>query len=593
MSPPDASQPEPSEGPAPLYDLRHSCAHLMASAVGNLVPGAKYAVGPPIDHGFYYDFDLPRALTDDDLEAIEAEMRRIAAEDAPFKCEEMDRAAARERLEESDQTYKVEILDDIPEDETITFWGHGDWADLCEGPHVERAGLIEHFKIQRLAGAYWRGDEHNQMLQRVYGTAFWSAEDLDAHLEWLEEVSRRDHRTVSKQLELFSTHKETGAGLVFWHPALGAVRAELETWLGAELHRRGYERVYTPHISSEELFEQSGHLENYADSMFAPLDIDGNAYRVKPMNCPGHILIYKSALRSYRELPIRFGELGTVYRYERSGVLHGMLRVRGFTQDDAHIFCMPDQLETEVADCIEFARSLLGLFDYGFQAVLATRPEEKAMGEPAVWDHAQAALEAAASSVGLEMELDEGGGAFYGPKIDFQLTDALGRQWQGPTIQVDFNLPERFDMEYTSADNERVRPVMVHRAMFGSMERFVGGLIEHTGGRFPFWLAPRQVVIMPIKDEQIEFCDALRETLHQDGFRVSLDDDGPLRRRIKAAQEDQAAVMVIVGGREADAGEVSVRLREGGDLGTTSVDEFVGSCQAWRDSRTLQIEGWA
>jgi threonyl-tRNA synthetase len=417
----------------------------MASAVQRLHPGVSFGFGPSIEHGFYYDFELPEKLEESDLAAIEKEMRRIAKQTPKIECEEVTREVARSRLSAAKQSYKVEAVDLIPEGEAITFYRHGDWADLCEGPHVDRLDRNFHFKLLSLAGAYWRGDEKRPMLQRIYGTAFWTKEELDAHLAWLLEVKARDHRKLGSELDLFSTHQEAGAGFVFWHPNLGSVRRAIEEFWWEAHQRRGYDPVYSPHVLREQVFSTSGHLQNYADMMYSEMLIDETPYRVKPMNCPGHIIMYETRNRSYRDLPLRWAELGTVYRYEKSGVLHGMLRVRGFTQDDAHIFCTPEQLEEEIAGVVELIRLMLSTFGFEYTAYLATRPE-KAIGAPEIWEKATAALKRAAERENLPLVLDEGGGAFYGPKIDFKVRDALGREWQNSTVQCDFNLPELFDL---------------------------------------------------------------------------------------------------------------------------------------------------
>ncbi|MCI0589937.1 MAG: threonine--tRNA ligase [Planctomycetes bacterium] len=579
---------KPAEGPFPLETLRHSMAHLMASAVGHLFPGTKYAIGPPIEDGFYYDFELPRPLTEEDLPKIEEEMRRIAKEGGKFVCTEASKEQARARLK--GQPYKLEIVEEIPAGAPITFYSHGSWTDLCEGPHVDDASRLVHFKLLSVAGAYWRGDEKKPQLQRIYGTAWWSKEDLDAHLARLAEIEKRDHRRLGRELDLFTTHLEAGPGLVFWHPNLAIVRRSIEEWWGGELARHGYLPVYTPHIASEELFKRSGHLENYADLMYAPMAIDERPYRVKPMNCPGHILVYASRGRSYRELPLRLSEMGTVYRYERSGVLHGMLRVRGFTQDDSHIFCTPGQLEGEIAGVLELVDLVMKTFGYSFTAFLATRPKEKSIGAPESWEHAIAALRAGACRTGLPLEMDEGGGAFYGPKIDFKLRDALGREWQGSTVQVDFNLPERFDLEYTAAEGGRKRPVMVHRAIFGSLERFVGGLVEHFGGRFPFWCAPVQVGLLPITDAQVPYAGEIASRMLGDLFRVkSFDGAGNLNKRIREAQLEKIPYMAVIGKREVEAKSVSLRLRTGEDRGAVPLEAFLALCREKRASRSLDL----
>ncbi|MDP6538481.1 MAG: threonine--tRNA ligase [Planctomycetota bacterium] len=574
--------------PYPLSTLRHSVAHLMASAVGELFPGVKYGFGPSIDHGFYYDFELVEPLTDADLKRIEKRMRKIARRAPELVCSEADRGAARERL--AGQDFKLEALELIPEDEPITFYGHGEWEDLCEGPHIDRLDRAFAFKLLNIAGAYWRGDEKNPMLQRVYGTAFWSEAELDEHLVWLEEVRQRDHRRLGAEMDLFSTHAQAGSGFVFWHPALGAVRRAVEDFWW-ELHTRaGYEALYTPHVSREDLFAVSGHLENYDEMIYAPMEIDEQPYRVKPMNCPGHILVYQSRGRSYREFPLRWAELGTVYRYERSGTLHGMLRVRGFTQDDSHIFCTADQLTDELAGVLELVRQILGGFGFAFTAYLATRPDEKTIGSDEIWAKASDALCAAAEKVDMPLEIDEGGGTFYGPKIDFKMRDALGREWQTSTVQCDFNLPERFDLTYTDSDGERKRPIMVHRAILGSFERFMGVLIEHFGGRFPFWCAPTQVALIPIREEHAECCGALSERLRGELFRVdAMLSAGHMNKKIKEAQQRQVPFMLIVGDREVEEGTVTVRRRGTREQETLAAEDFLALVRELRSTRSLDL----
>jgi len=576
--------------PFPLSTLRHSVSHLMASAVAKLYPGVQFGFGPAIEHGFYYDFDLAEPLTDADLRKIEKEMAKIAKRSPEMKCVEVSREEARDRLLKAGQTYKVEAVDLIPEGEKITFYRHGDWEDLCEGPHVDRLDRNFHFKLQNVAGAYWRGDEKRPMLQRIYGTAFWSEEALAGHLQWLEDVKERDHRKLGQDLDLFSTHGEVGGGFIFWHPNLAALRRAIEQFWWDEHTRAGYHAVYTPHVARETLFEVSGHLQNYADMMYAPMEIEEQPYRVKPMNCPGHILIYKSRGRSYRELPLRWAELGTVYRYERSGVLHGMLRVRGFTQDDAHIFCTPEQLASEIAGVCALVHKFLSTFGFEYTAYLATRPKEKSIGEPAVWEMATAALQEAAAKVKLPLELDEGGGAFYGPKIDFKVRDALGREWQNSTIQCDFNLPERFDLHFTDADGKMKRPIMVHRAILGSMERFVGTLIEHFGGRFPFWCAPVQVALIPIREEHAEYCRGLETKLQAELFRVqAMLDPGHMKNKIKQSEHDKIPFMLIAGEREAAEGTVTLRRRGTREQETVPFDAFLELVRRLRDERSLAL----
>ncbi len=582
--------PAPVEEPFPLATLRHSVSHLMASAVESLFPGVQFGFGPAIDHGFYYDFLLPSPLEEKDLTRIENEMRRIAQHAGSMKCTEYSREEAQRRLERRGQAFKVEAVADIPEGEKITFYSHGDWEDLCEGPHVDRLDRPFHFKLLNVAGAYWRGDEARPMLQRIYGTAFWTEEDLERHLHWLEEVKERDHRRLGAELDLFSLHAEAGPGFVFWHPKLGAVRRAMEAFWWEEHEKRGYEAVYTPHVCREELFSVSGHLANYAEMMYAPMDLDGQPYRVKPMNCPGHILIYKDRGRSYRELPLRMAELGGVYRFERSGVVHGMMRVRGFTLDDAHIFCRPDQLAQEIAGVIDLVCHMVSTFGFRFTAYLATRPQEKAIGSDEIWATATRALEDGARRAGIELELDQGGGAFYGPKIDFRLEDALGREWQVSTVQCDFNLPERFDLHYTDADGAQKRPIMVHRAIYGSLERFTGVLIEHYGGAFPFWLAPTQVALVPIREEHAEYCRGLAAELRGARLRAQcLDQAGHMNKKIKQASHDKVPFLLIAGDREAAARTVTVRQRAKEEQATVPFGEFLERAKQLDSARALEL----
>ena len=581
------------EAPFPLSTLRHSVAHLMASAVAKLYPGVKFGFGPSIEHGFYYDFEFPPEvgqLEKKDLKRIEKEMRKIAKKTPELELASMTRDEAKAKLAAEGQTFKVEAVDLIPEDEEITFWSHGDWGDLCEGPHVDRLDRPFVFKLQSVAGAYWRGDEHNAMLQRIYGTAFWTQEELDEHLAWLEEVKLRDHRRIGTEMDLFSTHANAGAGFVFWHPNLAQVRLEIERFWWDEHQRRGYAPLYTPHVSREELFCVSGHVDNYGDMMYAPMEIDEQPYRVKPMNCPGHILVYQNRGRSYRELPLRWAELGTVYRYERSGVLHGMLRVRGFTQDDAHVFCTPDQLEDELVGVLDLISFMLETFGFEYTAYLATRPEDKSIGEDEIWEKSQEALEGAAKRLNLPLEPDPGGGAFYGPKIDFKVRDAIGREWQNSTVQCDFNLPERFDLSYTGEDGKAHRPIMLHRAVLGSLERFVGGLIEHYGGRFPLWLAPVQVAMIPIREEHAGYCRGLADRLRAEGFRVDQKDaHSHMNKRIKEAQKLQVPYMLIAGEREAEDGTVALRRRGTREQDVVPFDDFLALVREQRASRALDV----
>lgn len=563
-----------------LTTRRHSAAHVMAAAVMNLFDDVKLDIGPATEEGFYYDFDLPHRLTPEDLECIEKEMRRIAGERLPFVCEELSRDAAKALFSGLNQTYKLERLDDIPEGEAVTIYRCGDFVDLCRGPHMEHTGQIGTVKLLTIAGSYYRGNEHNPMLQRIYGTAFANRKELNAYLKRIEEAQKRDHRRLGRELDLFSVSEEVGPGLILWHPRGARIRNVIETFWRETHYKNGYEMLYTPHIGCGELWHTSGHLDCYRDAMYAPLTIDEREYYVKPMNCPFHIEIYRSASRSYRELPLRWCELGTVYRYEKSGVLHGMMRVRGFTQDDAHIFCTPEQIEDEIAETLRF--SLYMWKSFGFteiKAYLATRPE-KAVGEDARWEQATASLQKAVSRLDLPCETDEGGGAFYGPKIDLKIRDAIGREWQTTTIQFDFNLPERFDLSYIGEDGRKHRPYMVHRALLGSLERFFGILVEHYAGAFPLWLAPEQARVMPITDAQLPFARDLIARLRQEGIRVS----GDLRNekvgaKIRNARNDRIPYMLVVGAKEVDEGTVAVRTRQDGQLGALAIDELLTRMQ--------------
>ena len=572
-----------------LLRQRHSAAHVLAEAVLELFPGAKYAIGPPIEHGFYYDFDLPRPLTPDDLELLEQRMRASVAADLPIEGEWIAKDEARRIF--ADQPYKLELIDEI-EEETVGHFRHGDFEDLCRGGHTETTGQIGAFKLTHVAGAYWRGDEHRPMLQRVYGALFPTQQELDAHLAAVEEAERRDHRRLGRELDLFSTHEEFGPGLIYWHPKGSRVRLEIENLWRDEHLAAGYELVYTPHIGRSTLWETSGHLDFFAESMYSPMDIDGNDYYLKPMNCPFHILIYKDTRRSYRELPMRLAELGTVYRYERSGTLHGMLRVRGFTQDDAHIICTPDQVEDEIVGVVELFLRVLRTFGLDdVRARLSTRPAEKYVGRIKDWDLAEQSLRAALERTGLRYDVDEGEGAFYGPKIDLDLVDALGRAWQCSTVQFDFNLPERFQMGYIAEDGAEHRPFMVHRALYGSIERFVGILIEHYAGALPLWLAPLQAVVIPIADRHIEYAHEVRTALAARRVRAGVDDGSDrMGAKIRKAQLQKVPYMLVVGDREAGARQVSLRHRALGDLGATPLDELVERIARERDERALDPE---
>ncbi len=541
--------------------LRHSAAHVLATAVRELIPSAGIGFGPAIEDGFYYDFEVPEPFTPEDIEAIEKKMGEVVASDLSFERRPVTKDEARDLF--SDDALKLERLEEFTEDEEITVYQDGPFLDLCRGPHVPSTGRLKYFKLLSAAGAYWRGDENRQMLQRIYGTAFFDKKDLKKHLVRLEEAKKRDHRRIGKQMDLFSTDQRVGQGFILWHPKGAVIRNEVEKYEQELILKHGYVLVYTPHIMSERLFEISGHLENFADDMFGAIDVEGARFRPKPMNCPGHIAIYQSQQRSYRDLPIRMAEFGTVYRYERSGVLHGMLRVRGFTQDDAHIFCTQDQVPEEIERLLDLVHEMLTTFGYPYTIDLATRPE-KALGSPEEWEKATSVLAEVLESRGAEYHIDEGGGAFYGPKLDFKLIDAIGRKWQGPTVQLDFNLPDRFDMEYVGEDNEPHRPVMLHRVLVGSMERFVGGLIEHYYGEFPLWLAPEQVRVLPISEQWVESAQELVEDLQEAGLRAEIYERETLGYRIRDAELQRIPYMAVIGEREAEAGTVAVRKRRAG-----------------------------
>jgi threonyl-tRNA synthetase len=549
-----------------LYRLRHSAAHVLATAVTELFPDVKIAGGPPIEGGFYYDFARAQPFTPEDLERIEARMREIVAADQPLEFSETTREEAERRFQAAGEKYKLYFLSQIPPTAKVTYYRNGPFLDLCRGPHLKTTGQVKAFKLTHVAGAYWLGNERNEMLQRIYGTAFASQEELEAHLRLIEESLKRDHRRLGKELDLFSIHEEVGPGLIHWHPKGGMLRHLIETFLKDENLKSGYQLVYTPHIASERLYAISGHLEKYTEFMYAPMDIDGHPYRVKPMNCPNHIMIYKSRKRSYRELPLRLAELGTVYRYERSGVLHGMDRVRGFTVDDAHLFCTRDQVAVEVEGMIELMNVLLDAFGFTYTAYLATRPE-KSLGTEEDWNTSTAALKTALERRGIEYQLDPGGGAFYGPKIDVKLKDALGRGWQCGTIQVDMNLPKRFELSYTGPDGQDHEVVMLHRALLGSLERFVGIYIEHTGGEFPVWVAPVQAVVIPANPKAYDYAADTVRLLKEGGVRAEGDlRDEKLAAKIRDAELQKVPYMVVVGPREAEAGTVAPRRKGEGQL---------------------------
>ena len=572
--------------PDALALLRHSAAHVLATAVRELRPGAGIGFGPAIDDGFYYDFDVEKPFTPEDLETFEAKMAEVVDADYAFERRVVTVEEARELF--ADDPLKLERLEEFSEDEVITVYRDGPFLDLCRGPHVPSTGRLKHFKLLSGAGAYWRGDESRQMLQRIYGTAFFKKSDLSDHLERLEEAKKRDHRVLGRELDLFSTDARVGPGLILWHPKGSVIRTEIETFERELVLRHGYDLVYTPHIMSERLFEISGHLENFKEGMFGAIEVEGNAYRPKPMNCPGHIAIYEADQRSYRDLPIRMAEFGTVYRYERSGVLHGMLRVRGFTQDDAHIFCTPEQVTGEIERLLDLVDEMLSAFGYPYTITLATKPEEKALGTDEEWESAVKALADTLEARGVPFEYDIGGGAFYGPKLDFKLIDAIGREWQGPTVQLDFNLPERFELEYVGEDNERHRPVMLHRVLVGSMERFVGGLIEHYAGAFPLWLAPEQVRVLPISEQWVDSADEFADQLDAAGIRGKVVSGETLSYRIRDAEVHKVPYMAVIGEREAEAGTVAVRKRGAGKKQDV-IDraQFIAQLVGEVESRTL------
>ena len=557
--------------------LRHTAAHVMAQAVQELWPGTKVTIGPAIDNGFYYDFDKKEPFSDEDLRKIEKAMNRIVQKNLAVTQVFMPRDEAKKFFAAANETYKVELIEGIADPEVSIYKTGDGFADLCKGPHVASTGLIKAFKLLSVAGAYWRGDEKKPMLQRIYGTAFFTQKELDEYLKMLEEASRRDHRKIATQLDLFHIYHETaGAGLIFYHPNGAMLRKIIEDYTRAQHLKRGYQLVMTPHILKGKLWEVSGHADHYRENMYY-FKVDGEDYAVKPMNCPGHILIYKSQTRSYRDLPIRYFELGTVYRQEKAGVLHGLLRVRGFTQDDAHIFLRPEQIKNEVMDVIDFVFDTMN--DFGFHDLhieLSTRPE-KFMGSVANWDKATASLKDALDTKGLKYDINEGDGAFYGPKIDIKLKDAIGRQWQCGTIQCDFFLPERFELSYVDETGAQAPLVMLHRAILGSLERFIGTLIEHYAGNFPLWLAPNQVTIIPIKNEHQSFAMQIKTALQQADIRVIIDDrNESLSKRIREASVKKIPYQIIIGDKEAQSSQVTVRLQNGSDLGIMSLDALLG-----------------
>jgi threonyl-tRNA synthetase len=572
-----------SEKDLDLHRMRHSAAHVMAAAVCRLYDDVQLDIGPATDDGFYYDFDLPHRLTPEDFPRIEEAMRSLIEEDLPFIRREVTRAEARDLLQ--GQPYKLERLDEIPDGEPVSFYSCGEFSDLCRGPHLERTGQIKAFRLLSVAGSYYRGKETNPMLQRLYGTANVNDKQIRVYLKQLEEARERDHRKLGRELDLFSIQDEVGPGLIHWHPKGARVRCLIEEFWRREHFRAGYDMLVSPHIGQSRLWETSGHLGFYRESMYAPMEIDDREYFIKPMNCPFHIQMYKDRRRSYRELPLRWAELGTVYRYEKAGVLHGLLRVRGFTQDDAHIFCAPSQIDDEIRDVIAFARSMWRSFGFpDIRAYLSTRPE-KAVGEEARWIRATESLEAALRASDIPYEEDAGGGAFYGPKIDLKVLDAIGREWQMSTIQFDFNLPERFDLTYIGEDGEPHRPFMVHRALLGSIERFFGILVEHCAGAFPAWLAPEQVRVLPLTEHQLAYGLEVRDALRSADVRATCDERSEkIGAKIRHAQIEKVPYMLIVGPKELDARRVAVRGRTVGDLGNTDLETFMNGLRREVDS---------
>ena len=573
---------------------RHSSAHIMAQAVKDIFPSANMTIGPAIDEGFYYDFAFERPFTPEDLEKIEARAHEIMQADLPIKRLEMSKEEAVQFFENKEEAFKVEIIKQI-KDDRVSLYQQGDFVDLCRGPHVASTGQVNALKLLTSAGAYWRSDERNPMLQRIYGTSFPSQIELADHIAKLEEIKRRDHRQLGKELDLFSIQEETGPGLILWHPKGALVRLLIENFWRDQHMKHGYELVYSPHIARLDLWKTSGHVDYYRDNMFAPMTVEAKEYQLKPMNCPFHIMVYTTHLRSYRELPIRYGELGTVYRYERSGVLHGLMRARGFTQDDAHIFCHPDQLEAEVRRVLDFTVFMLRRFGFTeCELYVSTRPE-KAVGSREKWEHATSALEAALTGGGFSYQIDPGEGVFYGPKIDLKIRDALGRAWQCSTIQIDFNNPERFGLTFVGEDGKTHQPIMIHRALVGSIERFFGILIEHFAGAFPTWLAPVQVKILPITDTQAAYAAQVRNQLQAAGFRVEVDGrNEKVGLKVREAEKGKIPYMLVVGKRESEINHVSVRKRSAGDLGPMNIHEFIdliGSDMPSEELTTSSIQG--
>ena len=583
--------PKTSESPQ-LLKIRHSMSHVMAMAVQQLFPNARVTIGPWTETGFYYDFDNPDPFTEADLKAIKKAMIKIINQKLPLERVEVSRSEAETRIKAQNEPYKLEILEGLQEPITLYTLGEK-WWDLCAGPHVEHTGQLnaKAFELESVAGAYWRGDENRQQLQRIYGTAFETPEQLSEHKRRIEEAKRRDHRRIGTDLGLFSIEDEAGAGLVFWHPRGARMRLLIEDFWREAHFAGGYELLYTPHVADIDLWKTSGHLDFYSESMFGPMTVDEREYQLKPMNCPFHVLTYASTLRSYKELPIRWAELGTVYRYERPGVMHGLMRVRGFTQDDAHVFCLPEQISDEILKILDLTETILSAFDFrNYEINLSTRPE-KSIGDDAVWDLATKGLTEALQRKGWDYKIDEGGGAFYGPKIDLKIEDAIGRMWQCSTIQLDFNLPERFGLEYVAADGSRQRPIMIHRAIFGSLERFFGIMTENYAGDFPFWLAPEQIRLLPVTDEVMGYAETIQSELSAAGIRSRIDRSGErLGKLIRSGEQQKIPVLAVIGAQEAEQGTLSLRSRRQGDLGSVARSQVLQAATAANAARAAGLE---
>jgi len=579
------------DNPTELETIRHSCAHLMAQAVQELFPGTQVTIGPVIEDGFFYDFSRKEAFVPEDLEKIEKRMKELVAADTPIVRSEISREEAIKKFSDMGETFKIEIIESIDSNEPITLYSQGNWADLCGGPHVESTKKVKAFKLLHTSSAYWRGDERNPVLQRIYGTAWNTEKELRLYLKRLEEAKKRDHRKLGKELDLFSVSDDIGPGLILWHPKGARIRHLMEEFWKKEHFKHGYEMVISPHAAKIDLWNTSGHTEFYKDNMFSNMDIEGREYVMKPMNCPFHIQIYKTKLRSYRDLPVRFGELGTVYRYERSGVLHGLLRVRGFTQDDAHLFCRPSQIEqeiTKVLDLIVFILQSFGFHEY--KIYLSTRPE-KYVGSDEGWESATKALETALNNKSLDFEVDPGEGVFYGPKIDIKIKDSLNRYWQVSTVQVDFNLPEKFDISYVEEDGQRRQPIMLHRALMGSLERFFGCLIEHYAGAFPLWLAPVQVILLPITDKHAEYAEKIAQQIEESGIRVEKDlRNEKIGFKIRQAQIQKIPYMIVLGDKEVESSTLGVRKRRSKETRNLDLKMFVDEVNEAVEKRIIDLE---